>query len=349
MKRETAPKTAIAICVTELAGDAPAEIQLTPDGDFRARDGRPTDAPAWHMDAETAAQLIAASEARQIPYVLDYEHQTLNAERNGQPAPAAGWFKQLIYRPGQGLFAAIEWTERARQMIAAKEYRFISPVLGYAKGSGKILALFHAALTNNPAIDNLPGLAAQAAATFGAHFAQEVNPMDLRKAVIVALALEEDANDDAITGALDALKSRAETAETSLAELKAISPGATPDPAKFVKTEVVEALRAEIAELRTKQIHDEVEDVIAAALSDERGPLLLDAQLDWARELGTKDIAALKSYLETAAPIAALRGRQTAGRTPPETGATSLGDEQLAVLTNLGLTAEQISTLKEAA
>ncbi|HFP6343698.1 TPA: phage protease, partial [Klebsiella pneumoniae] len=71
-------------------------IQLLPAGTFRAGDGRPAECPdGWFIDATIAASLIAAADARQTPYVIDYEHQTLRSAKNGLPAPASGWFKKL--------------------------------------------------------------------------------------------------------------------------------------------------------------------------------------------------------------------------------------------------------------
>jgi phage I-like protein len=76
--------------------------------------------------------LIAAADARQTPYVIDYEHQTLRSAKNGLPAPASGWFKKLEWREGVGLFAVdVEWTDAAAAAIDAGEYRFISPVFLY--------------------------------------------------------------------------------------------------------------------------------------------------------------------------------------------------------------------------
>jgi phage I-like protein len=97
----------IAACVFEIvaAQSAGDEVQLFPNGHFCGVDGRPANAADWVMNAGIAARLIAHIGARANPLVIDYEHQTLNAEDNDQPTPVAGSFKQLHYRPGQGLYA----------------------------------------------------------------------------------------------------------------------------------------------------------------------------------------------------------------------------------------------------
>lgn len=116
-----------------------------------------------------AARLIAKAVALTTDLVIDYEHQTLNSAENGQPAPAAAWFKgkALVWREGFGLFATqVNWTGNAASMIAAKEYRYLSPVFSYNKQTGEVLELHHVGLTNFPALDGMSSLPALAAARF---------------------------------------------------------------------------------------------------------------------------------------------------------------------------------------
>ncbi|WP_252749142.1 phage protease [Serratia symbiotica] len=93
---------------------------------FRARDGRPTDAPHWYIDAALAQVLIDVAVQRNTPYCFDYEHQTLHSKHNGKPNPAT----RLEWVEGEGLFAIdVKWTDAARAMIEGEEYCFISPYL----------------------------------------------------------------------------------------------------------------------------------------------------------------------------------------------------------------------------
>ena len=54
--------------------------------------------------------------------------------------------------PGVGLLAQIEWTEEARKVLTAREYRYLSPVAIIRKNDRKLVAIPSAALTNKPAI-----------------------------------------------------------------------------------------------------------------------------------------------------------------------------------------------------
>jgi len=136
-------------------------IQLMPAGLFRANDGRPAGLPGWTLTASSAGAIINAATVQTNDFVIDYEHQGMYASKNGLPAPAAGWFKRLEWRDGEGLFAVdVRWTARAQEMIAAREYRYISPIFSFDPKTGVVTRLFSAAITNTPALDGLTDIAA---------------------------------------------------------------------------------------------------------------------------------------------------------------------------------------------
>lgn len=138
---------------------ASREIRILPPGVFRSNDGRPAGLPGWKIDAAIAAQIIAETASRD-DLVIDFEHQTLLSKQNGQPAPAAGWFKRLVWRENEGLFAVdVKWTDKAKAMLAAGEYRYISPVFSYSAVTGYVERLLGAGLTNNPGLTGLTDLA----------------------------------------------------------------------------------------------------------------------------------------------------------------------------------------------
>jgi phage I-like protein len=153
--------TALATCTASPLTGTGKTIRLIPSGLFRATDGRPAGLPGWTLNASNAATIIKAAALRTDDFVIDYEHQTMQASKNGQPAPAAGWFKRLEWREGLGLFAVdVRWTARASAMIIAREYRYVSPVFGFNAKSGEVQTLHAAAITNNPALDGLTDITA---------------------------------------------------------------------------------------------------------------------------------------------------------------------------------------------
>ncbi len=332
MKRSNSPAVGIAACLFELRADS-REIQLLPAGEFRARDGRPEKLKSWRVDAAIAAQIIDLAAEQKTPFVIDYEHQTYNVEGNGQPAPAAGWFKTLEWREGLGLFAVdVEWTDRAKNMIAAKEYRFISPVFKFDTKTGAVLQLLMAAVTNNPGIDGMAAIAARAESRFHEDNLKETPAM---KALLKLLGLADDATEEQAVAALKKITDDRAAADQEIATLKAKSE--TPDPAKFVPIETMKSLQTEVAALRAETTERNVNEAVTAALAVGK---LLPAQESWARELGKKDLAALKSYIETAQTIDALKRMQTDGKGPEGNQGGALDDVALAVCKQLGVSPE---------
>ncbi|MGP8432025.1 phage protease [Paraburkholderia fungorum] len=139
-----APIAALAYEIELEAGDdgafnVPSRILVLPDGEFTGVDGRPKGltfeddngerqpvrCTAWRLDARIAAQLIAVFQEHDLDLVIDYDHQTLRAEENGRPAPAAGWITALEYEAGRGLWATVNWTGGGSESIASREYRYV--------------------------------------------------------------------------------------------------------------------------------------------------------------------------------------------------------------------------------
>lgn len=332
---------ALSLALAPHAGNA---IQLTPAGTFRARDGRPKDLAGWKMDASIAAKLIEQAAARATPYVIDYEHQTLATADNGKPAPAAGWFKTLEWRDGQGLFATdVQWTDAAKAMIDAGEYKFISPVFGFDRATGAVLKLQMAALTNTPALDGMDAVAALAQEFFTRSQEPTHEKDQPMKALALLLGLKEDATEAEINAAIVALNAKVAAHDATVAALK--EQAGKPDPAKFVPVESVAALQADLAALTARLNEGELEDVVQAALKEGK---LLPAMEPWARELGKKDLAALKGYVEKFPAV--LNGNQTGGRAPAGEQAGDLSVEQLAVCKLMGVKVDDFkATLKAAA
>ena len=132
-----------------LAGEAvPRRVLLAPWGKVESTNG------SFVLDDDSARLAIQAFEEHGTDVPIDYEHQTLGGTFSSPSgtAPAAGWIKRLLAESGVGLLAEIEWTDHAKKMLAAKEYRYLSPVAIIRKSDRKLVGIHSAALTNKPAI-----------------------------------------------------------------------------------------------------------------------------------------------------------------------------------------------------
>lgn len=341
-------KTSVAALASALPTDGGA-VQLLPAGTFRASDGsgRPADAPHWKLDAASAARLIARVAAKANPLVIDYEHQTLYAEKNGQPAPAAGWFagRALEWRDGQGLFATDpEWTPPAAAYIANHEYKFISPVFEYDRASGEVLDIRMAALTNNPGLAGMAAVALTALNDFSTEEEPPVN--ETLKKLLAAIGLADAVSETDALAAVAALKAKADSAETLTTQVAALK-AQHPDPAKFVAVETMQQLQTQVASLTARLNDGEVGHVVEDALAVGK---LLPAQKEWATELGKSNLAALKGYVEKTPAIAALAGTQTGDKDPnKDKGVAALTAEESAVAAQFGISHEDFLKGKAAA
>ncbi|MDD5613360.1 MAG: phage protease, partial [Gallionella sp.] len=326
-KTRTQPGIGIAVCSVALNGAG--ELQLMPAGAFRGIDGRPADASQWVINAEIAANVIAFNSTRETPLVLDYEHQTMLKEQNGQPAPAAGWFSgsDLVWREGEGLFTKVELTQRARDYIAADEYRFVSPVFYYRKGTGEILGLHSAALTNTPNIDGMAELAIAAAsqALDGAsiEITEENTSMDIEDLLedlrwmlnLPKLATPEEVAAE-LQKAIALIKQgggEAAVAANTMGVFGLFDARRTQLVALNQAQADLQAAQAELSSLKGANAEREVADVVEAALAANK---LLPAQKDAALALGKSNLAALNQMIAAVTPLAALTQLQTGGNAP---------------------------------
>lgn len=120
-------------------------------------EGHPTG--SFTITKEIMESMVYNFDAKLIDTVCDFEHQTLT----GATAPASGWIKQLeLFQENEGwyLYAHIDWTEEAREMIQTKKYRYVSPVYipdTIDRKSGKNIGwtLHSLSLTNVPFLEEL--------------------------------------------------------------------------------------------------------------------------------------------------------------------------------------------------
>lgn len=174
---------------------APGEFQVLPFGTVEIEG----EADAF-VDEEAMDSIIAEFERRGNDMVIDYEHQTLT----GNEAPAAGWLRKFVKKGQEGLWAVVEWTEKAKQYLASKEYRYFSPVFWVRKADRKIVQIENIALTNFPKINNLHPITAKMNSDFNNHTKkrEEITMWEKLKKLF---KLAEDADEAKVVEAVEAV------------------------------------------------------------------------------------------------------------------------------------------------
>lgn len=296
--------------IKEIPG-APEEFQVLPAGEIEINGEEPA-----RMDEAAAQAVIASFMARGNDMVIDYEHQSL---KDGE-SPAAGWVKKMMWRGAEGLWLAVEWTQKAKEYLVNREYRYFSPVLMLRKTDRKVMQLINVALTNTPAINNLRPIVAKLnhkqekeeimiaklrkllglADDAGEDKVLEAATLLINKAsavvackeVLEALGAKADAKKEEVTGIIASLKSADIVACKEVLEAL----GAKPDAKKEEVIQVIASLKApgnvavqlsqEVATLKTKIADMEQQDLIGLALKE--GKTSPEELGKWGRELAKK-------------------------------------------------------------
>jgi len=169
----------------------------------------------------------------------------------------------------------------------------------------------------------------------------------LLKALFALLGLSEEASEEEALTKLGEFAERVKATEVKVEELTAedakkdeeiAALKAQPkiDPARWVPAQVVADLQKQVNELSATHTAREVDEVVTAALAAKK---LTPALEPWARDLGKQNIAALRAFVDQAAPIAALTGQQTAGiKVGNQT--VNLPESELAVCRAMGISPE---------
>ncbi len=327
------------------SADEPQWVHLLPSGDAAARDGR-----RWHGEPDAIVRRsLAWAASADLP--IDFEHQTQRAATNGQPAPAAGWIETLDARP-DGVWARVRWNDRAREMLRAREYRYISPAFSHTD-KGEILTIFGAALTNIPAL----GLTALATAQPPPETGDR--RMDFLKQIIALCGLDAAATPEQaqahveslvaarghLTGLCAALDVRVPDPVDSKAQTEAIlalakaAPGtpdpAPPDPRQFVPRAEIDRLATQLASLQSAQATATATAAVDDAVANGK---IAPAAREWALGYARKDPDGFAAYCAMVPTIVAPGATGPAG--VPAQGADTLTGTERSVCSQMGLDAK---------
>ncbi len=285
--------------MTLAGGSAPEWVHLLPLRRIEGRDGR-------HWTLGDPQAFVRASLAGRPEFQIDYEHQSEEGNQHLRtgPIPAAGWIKELEVR-ADGIWGRVEWTARARELIGNREYRYLSPVFDFIRGTGRVTRFKSAGLTNHANLE-LTALSREENQTM----------TDNLRLIAGALDLAEDASADDI--------------------MQAINRRASYDPAKFVPIEAVAELMQDRNAKRDTMNEATATNRIDRAVEDGH---LTPAMRDWATALCRQDPASFDRFLETSGKPYQHIGKRLSpsGAAPRGMDGADLGGDVQAMCRQLGL------------
>jgi phage I-like protein len=276
---------------SELGKDNKQWVHVCPSGTIVTRDGR---GPYRLADSEAVIQASRAKSGR-AKMLVDYEHQSFLGKHSGSPAIAAGWIVGMQARE-DGIWALVEWTEKAAAHIKAREYRYLSPVLLHSP-DGAVTRIENVALTNSPNLHEMTALSRQERPAMQPKLNQPAAPItdpnapqysdttDFTETEIMEirqmLNLPGNAKPSAVIEAIKALL----TAQNSFSF----------DPAEYVPIGQFEQAVRDANALRQGIALSEAQHYVGEKIKSGQ---IAGAYRDWAIDLCTKNKPAFDSFLQ---------------------------------------------------
>lgn len=309
------------------AKEPPKEFRLFKLGKNRTLKG---DLVYSERSAEEVAQFQAELD-RDV--VIDWEHASLKASEAVDPAEAgkaAGWFR--VEPREDGLWATnVSWTEKAAAKLAAREFRYFSPVVFFDPKSKEITAVFNAALTGNPATMAQEPLVASITTP-------EEEPT--MKLIAAALSMPVEATEAQLSSAVEKLKEDkalllAATGKATVAEASGAINAWKEGAAK------AEALSAELDALKAKATEAEVLSTIEAAKKEGK---VAPAQVELLKKMGTRSLDELRAFLAAAPKVLPAQKSEPTSETSVVLSGLSEVEKKIIELT--GVSAEEFAKAK---
>ncbi len=301
----------------QIAADNSQWVHILPAGKSQGRDGR-----GPYTVADPVAVMQATSQYHgKSQMVVDYEHQSLTAAKSGNKAPAAGWISGLEAR-ANGIWAKVQWTAEAANLIRNKAYRYVSPVFQHDP-AGNVTRVINVALTN------IPNLDLTAVARSEVFAMNEEQMAELRN----LLGLAADADFAAVRNAVASLMQSANAAN--------------PDPSKFVPIGEFERVVAEGNKLRQGIGQQAAEAHVDSLI---KGGALAPFLKDWAVNLCSINKPQLDGFVARTGPhFTQMMSVQVRTAVPSSSQTSVLSDSELAVCRTMGLTEAEFISAREGA
>lgn len=279
-------------------GEIPEEIKILPIGLVKSRKGN------FIVDDESVKLIKEHFSERKIDLVIDYEHQTLN----GSEAPAGGWISE-IYTDDEAVVAKVKWTDRAKEYLKNKEYRYLSPVVMVRKSDGKAVSIHSVALTNTPAIDGMFPVVNSLGEYEDDIEEIKEETMDLKE-LAKLIGIDETATEEDVRKKIAELVEIAEKAledkpvavanSVVLSLLGLDEKAKTEDAVAAIMSFRTQAADEETKRLRAELHERDTNDLVQEAL---KAGKISAAQKDWAKAYALSDNVGFKKFLDIAPSV----------------------------------------------
>ena len=238
--------------LTNTISNGEVEVNVSPVGTFYGSDAE-GNAVSENLTEESLQRLADQLNSSNQQILVDADHASCRTgiERD---TSACGWLEKFFVKPLKGLWAKLKLTNKGRDLVENRVYRFLSPVFKL-DDNGEPIQL------NSVAMTNCPALAPDIAPIINAKPNQEILEMTITKEDLVNL-IKETVNSmkDEKTEVKEEVKEEImeETAENACSGKKEVTNSETEE----VKEEVKEEIKEEIKEETMPEKEEENKEVI---------------------------------------------------------------------------------------
>lgn len=234
--------------LTNTISNGEVEVNVSPVGIFYGSDAEGNAIPE-NLTEESLQKLADQLNSSNQQILVDADHASCRTgiERD---TSACGWLEKFFVKPLKGLWAKLKLTNKGRDLVENKVYRFLSPVFKL-DDNGEPIQL------NSVAMTNCPALAPDIAPIINAKPSQEILEMTITKEDLVNLIKETvNSMNNEKTEVKEEVKE--ETAENACSGKKEVTNSETEE----VKEEVKEEIKEEIKEETMPEKEEENKEVI---------------------------------------------------------------------------------------
>lgn len=299
-------------------GTAPTEFKLLSAGINGSQIGD------LLFDDQAAGSVMKRYQARKLDLMADYEHQSLVRPPIEAPASAKKWVPEV--RDGHLIASQIAWTDRARSMLEAGEYRYFSIACKVDEKTNRVIELVNFALTNRPAANGIEPLMA---ASLSGIAEEENKETGMTKTIALALGLSADTEEAATINKAEKLR-QLEADVLAITKTVSLSDAQGALRALAQSHEQVIALSAQVAQMATEKRTAEFDKLVKEGRDSVQ---ITDAMADgeWIAALrGQEDgVTQLRSFLKTAPKL--LQSRNEVKEAISENPTISLSAEEIDV------------------
>ena len=247
--------------LTNTISNGEVEVNVSPVGIFYGSDAE-GNAVSENLTEESLQRLADQLNSSNQQILVDADHASCRTgiERD---TSACGWLEKFFVKPLKGLWAKLKLTNKGRDLVENRVYRFLSPVFKL-DDNGEPIQL------NSVAMTNCPALAPDIAPIINAKPNQEILEMTITKEDLVNLIKETvNSMNNEKTEVKEEVKE--ETAENACSGKKEVTNSETEEVKEEIKEEIKEETMPEKEEENKEVITIEALNSAPKALTDVSG------------------------------------------------------------------------------